>query len=179
MTPAIKKCCGPPRVLCGPEARAPRPMPAPTARGELRQATASSRDSGTWTCRAALAALLLLALVCSFSPLRAGGARSSMLWPLGTPVVYNPDPGALGLLSNAQARALLAEAFDEWQATGANISFAEGAPLDEDVDAFGFAFNNPAHFRNFYRVDGERSAPTDPMQLLDMAEALLDTEPRQ
>ena len=28
-------------------------------------------------------------------------------------------------------------------------------------------------------VDGEQSAPTDPLLLLDMAEALLDTEPRQ
>ena len=67
--------------------------------------------------RAACAAALALAV----APALAGGARSvnglgqPMAWPAGAPVVYNPDQGSLGVLSNADARTLVAQAFAEWE----------------------------------------------------------------
>ncbi len=108
--------------------------------------------------------LVLLACVAG-PPVKAGGPRAvngtgdPMKWATGSPVVYNVDPGPLGLLSNAQARALLAQAFAEWDAIPGNLSFAEGTPLPLDVNAEGFAFSNPAHYLNFYRVDGDGVSP--------------------
>ena len=67
--------------------------------------------------RAAIVAVLALAV----APALAGGARSvnglgqPMAWPLGAPVVYNPDQGPLGVLPNVDARTLVAQAFAEWE----------------------------------------------------------------
>ncbi len=98
-------------------------------------------------------------------PAAAGGPRAvngvgqPMTWDTAGPVVYNPDPGALGLLSNAQARALLASAFAEWGSLPAAIEFAEGAVLPSDVNAVGIPFTNPSHYQNFYRVPGDGRSP--------------------
>jgi hypothetical protein len=112
-----------------------------------------------------LAAIATLVAAASSLPVAAGGPRAvnglgqPMAWSTDSPVTYHPDPGPLGLLSNAAARALLAEAFAEWEAGPAIISFTEGPPLALDVDAEGFAFTNPAHFQNFYRVNGDGKSP--------------------
>ncbi len=96
---------------------------------------------------------------------RAGGPRAvngvgqPMAWNAADPIVYHVDAGPLGLLNNAAARALLAEAFAVWAGGPADITFVEGAPLALDVNAVGFAYSHPAHFQNFYRVDGDGKSP--------------------
>ena len=89
---------------------------AHAGRGSRGDAGAGARG-GAMSARAALAAALVLAVVPAF----AGGARSvnglgqPMAWPAGAPVVYNPDEGPLGVLSNVDARTLVAQAFLEWE----------------------------------------------------------------
>ncbi|MGH9868011.1 MAG: FG-GAP-like repeat-containing protein [Candidatus Polarisedimenticolia bacterium] len=116
--------------------------------------------------RARLAGWLLALLMGAvISPVRAGGPRAvnglgePMLWSTASPIVYHPDSGPLGLLSNAQARALLTQAFIPWDTIPGSLSFTEGAPLGLDVNAQGFAFSNTAHYLNFYRVDGDGLSP--------------------
>jgi hypothetical protein len=82
-----------------------------------------------------------------------------MKWSTTGAIVYNLDQGTLGLLSNAQARALIAAAFAEWTAAAPSLTFAEGASLPQNVDAAGIPFTNPAHFQNFYRVSGDGRSP--------------------
>ena len=74
-------------------------------------------------------------------------------------MTYNPENGALGLLTNAQARSLLAQAFAEWEAGPATITFTEGSLLGVDVNATGIPLTNPAHYQNFYRKSGDSKTP--------------------
>jgi hypothetical protein len=100
-------------------------------------------------CRAAIAG----------GPHAVNGAGQPMAWSTAGAVTYNPESGPLGQLTNAQARALLAEAFAEWQAGPATITFTEGSLLGVDVNATGTAATNPAHYQNFYRKSGDARSP--------------------
>ena len=63
---------------------------------------------GAWT----LSALVALPALAG-SALLVSGEGTPMTWPSGT-ITYQVDPGPLGLLTNVEARALLADAFAEW-----------------------------------------------------------------
>ena len=65
----------------------------------------------------------------------------------GANIPWNPDQGALGPLSNAEAVAVVAAAFGTWEAIPESaVSFAQGAALAQDIDAtnFGPVANPPA-----------------------------------
>ena len=97
-------------------------------------------------------------------PAEAGGPRAvnglgqPMKWSTAAPIVYNPDPGPLGTLSNAQARALVASAFAVWASVGV-VGFTEGPALPVDVNGAGVPATNAAHFRNYWRVEGDGRSP--------------------
>ncbi len=130
------------------------------------------------TKRRALALLLVPAVLGTWgSSIHAGGPRSvngvgqPMAWNTVAPVRYNPDQGPLGQLNNASARALLAQAFAVWEAGPAGITFTEGPLLSFDVNANGFPYSNPAHFRNVYRVHGDGRSPV----IFDNNGAIIDS----
>ena len=100
-------------------------------------------------CRAAVAG----------GPHAVNGAGQPMAWNTAGAVTYNPENGPLGQLTNAQARALLTEAFAEWQAGPATITFTEGSLLGLDVNATGIPLTNSAHYQNFYRKNGDGLSP--------------------
>ena len=113
---------------------------------------------------ALLVSVLLLAAL-ALAPALAGGARSvnglgqPMVWPAGL-VTYNPELGSLGQLDNTQARALIAAAFFEWDSIGGfPLGFGEGPPIFQDIDGVDVPGTNPAHWLNFWRVDGDGQSP--------------------
>ncbi|MFQ5767542.1 MAG: hypothetical protein ACE5ID_06105, partial [Acidobacteriota bacterium] len=116
-----------------------RPMPGP---------------AGRWLC--GLLLLVLLPALC-----RAGGAflvngqGKPLVWDTSQPVVWNPDQGALGLLTQAQAVQLVSDSFDVWGGVPHSaLRFVAGNPLPCDVDQTNFG--------------GPANAPcgTAPMQIL-------------
>jgi Tol biopolymer transport system component len=111
---------------------------------------------------AAIAVLLVIAGSRSFGggALNVDGAGAPMAWGTASAVVYNPDKGGLGTLNNAQADALLADAFSRWQsAPFTAITFSAGSELPFDVNAAGIPASNPAHWANFWRKDGDGLSP--------------------
>src|SRR4029453_17017331 len=92
--------------------------------------------------------------------LNVNGAGDPMVWSTASPVVYHPDQGSLGMLSNLVADNLLADAFSRWHgAPFTAISFSAGAEFSVDVNAVGIPFTNPAHWANFWRKDGDGLSP--------------------
>src|SRR5262245_12272374 len=118
--------------------------------------------------RARSIALLAVAVVVRVSGTRSfgggalnvNGAGNPMAWSTASPVLYNTDKGGLGVLSNIQADALMADAFSRWHnAPFTAISFSAGAELSVDVNAVGIPATNPAHWANFWRKDGDGRSP--------------------
>jgi Tol biopolymer transport system component len=114
--------------------------------------------------RRGLVAILVLAL--AQLPAGGGGARRvngqglPMTWPGGS-VLYHPEGGDLGLLTSAQAIALLRNAYGRWDAiplANLTLSDLEGA-LPFDIDAVGIPATNPAHWAHFWRVPGDGFSP--------------------
>ncbi len=114
-----------------------------------------------------LAALLAAVLTGLFAlPAYSGGARvidgtgTPMKWDTSSPVTYHPDQGSLGILDNAWADSLVADAFLRWQGVLlATISFTAGPELPYDVNADEFPAVNPAHWAHFWRVSGDGYSP--------------------
>lgn len=88
------------------------------------------------------AALLLCLAVPSFAagPLENCNPGQPFLWPAGgTNIPFNPDQGALGPLTNAQAVTLVSNAFQQWgDIPTASTTYLQGAHLPEDVDETNF-----------------------------------------
>ena len=80
-----------------------------------------------------LSAALLLSPALAGGPRAVNGLGEPMKWSTISSVTYHPDQGPLGQLDNAEARALLAQAFDVWADVGV-VTFSEGALLPHDVD---------------------------------------------
>ncbi len=83
--------------------------------------------------------LIVLVGVLLLSPVRAGGPLfinsrgQPFRWPRN-PVTYTPDRGPLGILDNAAAVELVADAFRTWQEVDtATIAFEQRGQLDVDV----------------------------------------------
>ncbi len=87
----------------------------------------------------------LLGVCLTASAGHAGGAllicRSGVpyTWDTSQPVVWSPDQGAFGPLTNAEAVALAAEAFDVWtRVPSSTLAFEQGPALPVDVDETNF-----------------------------------------
>jgi len=123
---------------------------------------ARNRSAGLPPWISPVTALVLLLALFFVHAAHAGGPRAvnglgePMVWPVPGPIVYNPDPGSLGVLGPAQARELLLDAFIEWEDP---FVFVEGSPLPGDIDAAGIPANNPLHWKHFWRVDGDGWSP--------------------
>ncbi|MEM7247840.1 MAG: thrombospondin type 3 repeat-containing protein [Acidobacteriota bacterium] len=91
--------------------------------------------------RLALPALLAIALLATGvgggrleagSPIRVSSSGQPYAWD-GT-VVYSVDPGTLGNLTNAQARQLVRDGFDQWELIPtADLTYVEGDDLASDI----------------------------------------------
>jgi len=92
--------------------------------------------------RFSIAALLfcLAAPVFAAGPLALCDAGQPFLWPGGgTNIPFNPDQGALGPLTNAQAITLVATAFQQWgNIPTASTTYLQGAALPVNVDETNF-----------------------------------------
>jgi hypothetical protein len=113
-----------------------------------------------------ICACLTLVLVIASTPARAGGPRAvtgagdAFKWDSSLTIVYNPDRGPLGQLDNTDARALLREAFDVWEALGL-MQFSEGRRLPFDIDAVDIPATNPAHYLHFWREQSDVESDLD------------------
>src|SRR5215471_12054227 len=122
----------------------------------------STRRSHAAAMAAAAALLLATSGGRSFGggALNVNGSGSPMRWSTASAVVYNPDQGSLGTLTNGQANSLLADAFSRWQgAPYTAIIFSAGPALPYDVNAVGIPASNPAHWAHFWRKDGDGLSP--------------------
>ncbi len=116
------------------------------------------------TARPGLVVVVVLAL--AQLPAGGGGARRvngqglPMTWPSGS-VLYHPEGGGLGVLTSAEAIALLRSAYARWDAIPlANLTLndLDGA-LPMDIDAVGIPATNPAHWAHYWRVAGDGFSP--------------------
>ena len=84
--------------------------------------------------------LLTPALASAGGPLAICSPGEPFLWPNGgTNIPWNPDQGTLGPLSNAQAVALVAHSFGQWDAVAsASTTYLQGAAVPEDVTVNNF-----------------------------------------
>jgi hypothetical protein len=104
--------------------------------------------------------ILLAPPVKANGPLSVDGTGQVMRWDNSAAIVYNPDLGTLGTLTNAQADALLADAFGRWQGLAlVQLTFTAGAELAQDVNAIGLPSSNPAHWGHFWRQSGDGISP--------------------
>jgi hypothetical protein len=97
--------------------------------------------------------LLPLCVLVAAAPALAGGPLFNcqsgvpFVWPNGgQDIVWNPDQGNLGPLTNPQAVALVADSFQVWEdVPSSTISFMQGPHLGMDIDItnFGPIFNPP------------------------------------
>lgn len=95
----------------------------------------------------AAALLCLAAPAFAYGPLEVCNAGQPYLWPGGgVNIPFNPDQGDLGPLTNAQATALVASAFQAWaDIPTATTTYQQGAALPVDVDITNFVpFISPA-----------------------------------
>lgn len=98
--------------------------------------------------------LLPLCALLAAAPALAGGplfncqSGVAFVWPNGAQdIVWNPDQGNLGPLTNPQAVAIVAASFQVWEdVPSSTISFLQGAHLAVDIDItnFGPVLNPPA-----------------------------------
>lgn len=79
-------------------------------------------------------------------------------WDTSAPVVWNPDQGGLGLLTNAQAIGFTSALFQTWEdIPTANIEYAAGTTLPVDVDTIGellAVFDDPSVTPIVFDEDG-------------------------
>ncbi len=88
------------------------------------------------------------------------GQGNPMRWSTALPIIYRPDQGVLGSLTNAAADALVADAFLQWEdVPTSDVSFTAGSELPGDVDAVGLPVNNPNHWAHFWKVPGDGLTP--------------------
>ncbi len=94
----------------------------------------------------------LLVVLLTGGPAFAGGplvvSDTGDFFVWDSPVIWNPDPGGLGALSNIQADQLTFQAFNAWQSVAtATISFRQGADLAQDLTRanFGSILNAPCN----------------------------------
>ena len=91
---------------------------------------------------------LITTAVVALSSAPASAADSLLVCQPGQPFVYpngglnilwNPDQGALGPLSNAEATAAVGASFDAWQnLKETSMTFQQGAPIPQDIDITNF-----------------------------------------
>ncbi len=112
-------------------------------------------------------ALVLGALALGWNPL-SYDPGPPLRWSTAGPVVWNPDGGALGVLSTIDARARCAEAFAVWQdVPTATIAYAQGVQIQDgtgtpvDVRAANYAaILNLANGQNPIIYDNDREIYT-------------------
>ena len=117
-------------------------------------------------CHRRVSSLLLVTLIGAVSLSIAGGPRAvnglgqPMTWNTAGAVVYNPDPGPLGLSEQRRGAGASGRGVRRMgRGARRHHLLRRDSLLGLDVNGTGFAFTNPAHYQNFYRVNGDGKSP--------------------